>query len=68
MITKIEMLSTENVMLATMAIEDARKALLDGGPSGRVRLDAIDAVRSCGKSLREAATAVDHVLLHDIKP
>lgn len=58
----------ENVLLAAMAIDDARKALLDGGESGRVRIDAINAVRACGPSLREATLAVDHALLHDIRP
>jgi hypothetical protein len=51
-----------------MSVEDARTRLLSGGASGRVRLDAISVVRSCGLSLREATTAVDHALMHDIKP
>ncbi len=58
----------ESVSLAAMAVDDARKLLLNGAEPGRLRLDAINAVRSCGKSLREAATAVDHVLLRDIWP
>jgi hypothetical protein len=68
MATKIEPLHIEDVSLAAMAVDDARKTLLIGGASGRVRLHAISAVLSCGKSLREASTAVDHVLLHDIRP
>jgi hypothetical protein len=56
--------TNEHAAFAAMAIDDARKTLLGGGESGRVRLDAISAVRACGLSLREAATAVDHVLMH----
>jgi hypothetical protein len=66
--TRIEPLSIEDVSLAAMAIDDARKTLLAGCSSDRVRLDAINTVRSCGKSLRETMTAVDHVLRHDIQP
>jgi len=64
----VETVNREHVALAAMSVEDARNALLNGGTSGRVRLDAINVVRSCGLSLREATTAVDHVLTHDIRP
>jgi len=56
--------TSTHAALAAMALEDARKTRLDEEASGRVRLDAIEAVRSCGLSLREAVTAIDHVLLH----
>ena len=68
MTDKPEAVNREHVALAAMSVEDARNTLLKGGASGRVRLDAISVVRSCGLSLREATTAVDHVLMHDIKP
>lgn len=54
----------EHSALAEMAIDDARKALLDGGPSGRVRIDAIQSMRTIGLSLREAVDAVDRELLY----
>lgn len=58
------LLTNEHAAFAAMAIDDARKALLGEGEAGPVRLDAIKALRACGLSLREAMTAVDHVLLH----
>jgi len=68
MIANNEAVNREHVALAAMSVEDARNTLLNGGASGRVRIDAMNAVRACGLSLREAALAVDHVLMHDIKP
>lgn len=68
MTDRVEAVNGEHVALAAMSVEDARNTLLHGGASGRVRIDAINTMRSCGLSLQVAATAVDHVLMHDIKP
>lgn len=54
--------------MAAMAIDDARKALSNGGEPGRVRLDAINICRSTGMSLRQASDAVDHALRLHLKP
>lgn len=42
-----------------MSVEDVRNTLLNGGAPGRVRLDALSMMCSCGLSLREDTTAVD---------
>lgn len=59
-------LSSESIALASMALEDARRSLLNGGVSGRVRVDAIVVCRTIGMSLREAAQAVDYAILYGI--
>lgn len=56
--------SYSDAQLAAMALEDARKTLLEGGVSGRVRLDAVGILRGLGMSLRQASSSVDYVLMH----
>ena len=55
---------TSDTQMAEMALEDARKTLLDSGESGRVRLDAIKILRDIGMSFSRAVKSVDNVLFY----